>query len=162
MVGHRSMRSEIECGSSCIPLSYNTYDPLASRNRTPWTTHIGQNVRMEPKDRLKQARLAAGYETPSDAARALKNKGINKNTLISHENGNRAISRKAAEKYAKAFGVRAGWLLYGEAENEAPLNRLREVLARVESKPREFQERIIDFVEYQLDRYEKKSRDTET
>lgn len=117
---------------------------------------------MEPKDRLKQARLAAGYETPSDAARALKNKGINKNTLISHENGNRAISRKAAEKYAKVFGVRAGWLLYGEAENEAPLNRLREVLARVESKPREFQERIIDFVEYQLDRYEKKSRDTET
>lgn len=68
---------------------------------------------MKPKDRLKQARAAAGYETPSDAARAHP-RDINVNTLISNENGNRDISRKAAEKYARIFGVTAGWLLYGE------------------------------------------------
>lgn len=67
----------------------------------------------KPKDRLKQARAAAGYETPSDAARAHP-RDINVNTLISNENGNRDISRKAAEKYAKLFGVTAGWILYGE------------------------------------------------
>jgi SOS-response transcriptional repressor LexA len=74
---------------------------------------IGHKVRMEdPKHRLQKARLAAGYESPTEAANAIRS--INKNTLISHENGNRAISRKAAETYAQLFDVQAGWLLYGE------------------------------------------------
>lgn len=78
---------------------------------------FGHKVRMqEPKDRLRIARLSAGYETPTDAAKAIRS--INKNTLISHENGNRAISRKAAESYAKLFDVQAGWLLYGESAPE--------------------------------------------
>lgn len=65
----------------------------------------------EPKDRLKQARAAAGYESPTDAANKLK---LNRNTLTSHENGNRPLSRKAAFQYADLFNVSAGWLLYGE------------------------------------------------
>lgn len=65
-------------------------------------------MRELPKDRLQQARKDAGFETPTDAARAFRD--INQNTLISHENGNRPLSRKAAEKYATAFGVEAGWL----------------------------------------------------
>lgn len=74
---------------------------------------FGHKVRMEePKDRLQKARLGAGYLTPTDAAKAIR--AINKNTLISHENGHRAISRKAAENYARLFDVQAGWLLYGE------------------------------------------------
>ncbi|MGX5850239.1 LexA family transcriptional regulator [Mesorhizobium sp. PL10] len=64
----------------------------------------------EPKHRLQQARAEAGYASPSDAARALRD--INKNTLISHENGNRPLSRKAAEKYGRLFGVDPGWLLF--------------------------------------------------
>ncbi len=60
---------------------------------------------------MQKARSDAGYETPSAAASALR---INKNTLISHENGNRAISRKAAEKYGTLFGVDPGWLLFGD------------------------------------------------
>lgn len=66
----------------------------------------------EPRHRLAKARAAAGYDSPSEAARNLRN--INKNTLISHENGNRGLSRMAAVKYAAAFGVEAGWLLYGK------------------------------------------------
>ena len=71
---------------------------------------------MEPKDRLKIARANAGFEGPADAARAFPRQ-INQNTLTSNENGNRPISRKMAQKYADVFGVRAGWLLYGEEEN---------------------------------------------
>jgi phage repressor protein C with HTH and peptisase S24 domain len=35
-------------------------------------------------------------------------------TYIAHENGHRGLSVQAAEKYAKAFNVRAAWLLTGE------------------------------------------------
>ncbi|NTF54387.1 hypothetical protein G6L12_05695 [Agrobacterium rhizogenes] len=71
----------------------------------------------EPKHRLQKAREAAGFSNPTDAARAFK--GIlGKDLLISNENGNRPISRKAAQKYAEAFGVKAGWILYGDNDNE--------------------------------------------
>ncbi|OCJ05288.1 peptidase S24 [Rhizobium sp. AC44/96] len=72
-----------------------------------------------PKDRLKRARAAAGFDSPTDAANAFP-RDINKNTLISNENGNRPISRKAAEKYGELFGVKAGWILFGDREEEAP------------------------------------------
>lgn len=68
----------------------------------------------EPKDRLQHAREAAGYASPTEAAARLAHKGINKNTLISNENGNRAISRKMAQLYGDVFGVDPGWLLYGD------------------------------------------------
>lgn len=67
----------------------------------------------EPKDRLKRARLAAGYATPTEAAAASRG-ALGKDLLISNENGHRPISRKAAQKYAEAFGVKAGWILYGD------------------------------------------------
>lgn len=67
----------------------------------------------EPKHRLQRAREAAGFDGPSDAAKA--HRSINKNTIISNENGNRAISKKMAQVYADAFDVSAGWLLYGES-----------------------------------------------
>lgn len=83
-----------------------------------------------PKDRLRRARAAAGYESPTDAANAFP-RDINKNTLISHENGNRAISKKAAEKYGELFGVSAGWILFNTtdeagapAPNEVSLSRV--------------------------------------
>lgn len=115
-------------------------------------------VRMqEPKHRLQQARAAAGYDSPSDAARKLK---INQNTLISHENGHRPLSRQAAEKYAKLFDVRAGWLLFGENGAEAtPIERLNQILAKAADLPPQLQERIVDFAEFEIERYE---RDRET
>lgn len=70
----------------------------------------------EQKDRLRQAMLDAGYKTPAEAARAFRE--INQNTLTSHLNGNRPISRKAAEKYARLFGSRAGWILFDEDADE--------------------------------------------
>jgi|GEM_PF-1339802 len=84
-----------------------------------------------PKDRLKQVRAAAGYESPTDAANAFP-RDINKNTLISHENGNRPISRKAAEKYGELFGAKAGWILFGDGPGEDTGTALSDVtLSRV-------------------------------
>ncbi|MDX8466053.1 S24 family peptidase [Mesorhizobium sp. VK23B] len=80
---------------------------------------------MDSRHRLQQARARAGYASPSDAARALRD--INKNTLISHENGNRPLSRKAAEKYGRLFNVDPGWLLFdgglgGDGAEAAPVH----------------------------------------
>jgi phage repressor protein C with HTH and peptisase S24 domain len=83
-----------------------------------------------PKDRLKRARAAAGYESPTDAANAFP-RDVNKNTLISHENGNRPISRKAAEKYGELFGTKAGWILFGDGDEASGEPAISEVsLAR--------------------------------
>lgn len=65
---------------------------------------------------MQKARAAAGYDSPTAAAKAIR--AINKHTLTSHENGNRALSRKAAENYARFFDVDAGWLLYGDSNPE--------------------------------------------
>jgi phage repressor protein C with HTH and peptisase S24 domain len=70
--------------------------------------------------RLRQARKEAGYESPSDAARAL---GAELPTYLGHENGSRGLSRTAM-RYADFFHVRLDWLLTGrgamrEAEDES-------------------------------------------
>jgi hypothetical protein len=61
-------------------------------------------------ERLMEAR-ARLYSGPTEAAKAF---GWPKETLTQHENGTRPLSRQAAEKYAAAFGVGAGWLLFGD------------------------------------------------
>lgn len=88
-------------------------------------------MRNEPRHRLQEARKNAGYDSPSEAARAFP-RDINKNTLISHENGNRAISKKAAEKYGELFGVAAGWILFNANDDGAASATPNEVsLSRV-------------------------------
>jgi hypothetical protein len=64
-----------------------------------------------PSERLKRLRISAGYETATDAAKAIGCKVI---TYLHHENGRRKISRGAAEEYARFYRVPAGSLLYGE------------------------------------------------
>lgn len=67
-------------------------------------------------DRLKLARIAAGFGTMSAAAEHFEWKT---STYAGHENGSRGIKNADLEKYAEAFGVRAGWLLTGKAERTA-------------------------------------------
>lgn len=64
----------------------------------------------EPAERLRIARLRAGYETAKDAAESL---GFPVSTYLGHENGSRGISAKKAEIYARKYKVREQWLLYG-------------------------------------------------
>lgn len=61
-----------------------------------------------PADRLRRARIARGFETAADAARAF---GWPKPTYTSHENGTRGLSRQAAARYARAFGMSTAGLL---------------------------------------------------
>jgi transcriptional regulator with XRE-family HTH domain len=57
--------------------------------------------------RLREARMARGFETAAAAADAF---GWNRNTYASNENGNAPFSYRKAKDYAAALGVRADWL----------------------------------------------------
>ena len=61
----------------------------------------------ERHDRLRQARIAAGFARASDAAARF---GWNENTYKSNENGAAPFSFRKAREYAQAFAVRAEWL----------------------------------------------------
>ncbi|HEY2356246.1 MAG TPA: helix-turn-helix transcriptional regulator [Phenylobacterium sp.] len=58
-------------------------------------------------NRLREARIAKGFETAAAAADAF---GWNRNTYASNENGNAPFSYRRAKEYAAAFGVRPEWL----------------------------------------------------
>jgi len=68
---------------------------------------------MQPYERLRWARESAGYESGSDAARAM---GVGVPTYISHENGHRGFKR-AAWRYAEFFGVSVDWLTKGRGQS---------------------------------------------
>ena len=74
---------------------------------------------MDMHERLRTARIDAGYETAAQAARAF---GWNQYTVASNENGNRAFGRKSAERYASAYRVGLEWLLTGKgkAKGDSP------------------------------------------
>ncbi len=112
---------------------------------------IVDNVQMTylPKDRLKIARKNAGYTTPSEAARTIP--ALNQNTLISHENGNRGISRQIAELYGQVFNVDPGWILYGEFPQENPnLNISIPLVSWISAGELREQDGIMDFSDYSM------------
>lgn len=63
--------------------------------------------------RLRDARIAAGL--PSARQAATKH-GFGISTYTAHENGQNDYSPEMAAIYAKAFDVRAEWLLFGTQE----------------------------------------------
>lgn len=60
--------------------------------------------------RLREARAAAGYKGPTEAAAAMN---VNYQTYAGHENANRSMSREKLAYYAKFLGVKSDFLLYG-------------------------------------------------
>ena len=64
-------------------------------------------------DRLRQARIAAGFTSAAKAAAAI---GIGATTYVAHENGQNAFTAEQAERYAEAFDVDAAWLLFGQTD----------------------------------------------
>lgn len=63
-----------------------------------------------PADRLRIARLRAGFKTGKEAAEAM---GFPVSTYLAHENGSRGYPAPKAATYARKFKVREQWLLYG-------------------------------------------------
>ena len=72
-------------------------------------------------DRLKEARLRAGYKT---ATSAIESCGWNNSTYRAHENGQNGFKTHDAKQYGDAYGVSPSWLLLGEDEkNHSSGNR---------------------------------------
>lgn len=67
----------------------------------------------EPNDRLKWARQQA-YPDIEDATAAAKRFGWNVSTYLSHENGNRGLTRKSALKYGRRYRVAPEWIMFGD------------------------------------------------
>jgi len=67
--------------------------------------------------RLRQARVAKGFDTASAAADAF---GWSRNTYVANENGYAPFSYRRAKEYAAAFGVRPEWL-YDAAGSMLPV-----------------------------------------
>ena len=77
-----------------------------------------QSDEMEKNERLKQARIDAGFRFASHAADSL---GVKRPTYVHHENGTRDFGADEARQYARRFKVSPEWLLYGtgSAKNSA-------------------------------------------
>lgn len=68
-------------------------------------------MKSTPSERLKAARIAAGYATAADAARAL---GEHPQNVRDHEANRRGIKPEMAERYARLYKVDAGQILFGD------------------------------------------------
>lgn len=89
---------------SNIPSHVNHFGRFYTRSRSSLTDMSEQH------ERLRRARIAAGFPRPSTAADRF---GFNRNTYKSNENGSMPFSYSAAVDYGKAFGVEAEWLYAG-------------------------------------------------
>lgn len=79
----------------------------------------------EKSDRLRQARINAGYSSATAAARALS---LSVSTYTAHENGQNDFDVDQARHYAKTFKTTAGWLLLGVNAPEIGIDdQLREI-----------------------------------
>lgn len=90
-------------------------------------------------DRLKQARVTAGYYKASDA---IKKFGWKASTYRAHESQQNQFDAATALSYARAYGVNAGWLLTGEGDMSA---RYRESAPTSSGQPMRLQERPASF-----------------
>lgn len=75
----------------------------------------------EMHHRLAEARKAAGFETPGDAAASL---GIPYSTYAAHENGTTGFKIEAAVRYCRKFKVSLDWLATGKGRGPSTRNNL--------------------------------------
>lgn len=73
-----------------------------------------QNAEMQMNERLREARIKAGFKSAADFARRI---GVPYGTYSGHENGNRGIKNEDASLYAKKLKIPLSWLMFG-FENE--------------------------------------------
>ncbi|MEJ6397017.1 helix-turn-helix domain-containing protein [Yoonia sp. 208BN28-4] len=97
-------------------------------------------------ERLKTARVNAGYASAQDACDAF---GFKYPTYIGHENGHRGITTKAAQRYAQAYRVDSAWLLMGVSRGkQSPPHQGASIeFAQESSAPQGFgEQRVTPFV----------------
>jgi len=84
----------------------------------------------ERHDRLRQARIAAGFKTQAEAVRR---HGWNPNTYKSNENGNAPFGFDQAKTYARAYRVQPLWLY--DATGPMRANDGAPIIGRVGADP---------------------------
>ena len=67
----------------------------------------------ESHNRLRLARIAAGFSSAAEFARAHR---LSEETYRSHEGGRRGLTVAAAKQYGRLLGVSQAWLLTGSGE----------------------------------------------
>lgn len=75
----------------------------------------------EMNERLSEARAAAGFDTPGEAAASL---GIPYSTYAAHENGTTGFKFDSAVQYSRKFKVSLDWLVTGKGRGPSPENNL--------------------------------------
>lgn len=92
-----------------------------------------RQIMTDAAERLRIARLRAGFETAKEAAEAM---GFPVSTYLAHENGSRGYPAKKAEIYARRFKVREQWLLYGVGEGPGESgNHVAEIVNIIDHLP---------------------------
>ena len=69
---------------------------------------------MSMSQRLRQARIMAGFRTASEAITKF---GWNSSAYRAHENGQNCFSIHSANNYAAAYGTTSAWLMLGLQSN---------------------------------------------
>lgn len=100
---------------------------------------MAMNVDQKRAARLREARQLAGYESATEAARAM---GIPPPTYMAHENGTIGFARNA-ERYAAFFKVDLRWLMSGIGRAKG-----RPVEAEIADLPPEQQRQVFDYIEF--------------
>ncbi|MBO6758300.1 MAG: helix-turn-helix transcriptional regulator [Roseibium sp.] len=78
---------------------------------------------MKPNERLKHARVKAGFRSAAAAADAM---GMRASTYQAHENGNRNFDADDAKRYGRVFGISPEWLLFGTKTETTPQDSLEQ------------------------------------
>lgn len=93
------------------------------------TALLGSVETMERHERLRQARIEAGFKRGSHVLDRYPN--WNPNSYKSNENGNAGFSWEQAKVYARAFNVRPEWLFDGTGPMRADVEPMVRVIGRV-------------------------------
>ena len=76
--------------------------------------YLRGNAIMSMSQRLRQARIMAGYRTASEAITKFR---WNSSAYRAHENGQNCFSIHSANNYAKAYNTTSAWLMLGLESN---------------------------------------------
>lgn len=83
------------------------------------TLGIGRGMSTPQSERLRLARIKAGYASAADACRAF---GWSEGTYRHHDNGTRGFGADAAKRYGRAFKVKPGYLMMMDGVDDASPN----------------------------------------
>lgn len=83
-------------------------------------------------ERLKEARLAAGYTSAADAAAKFE---WHPQNVRDHEANRRGVDAEQAERYARAYRVDPAWILFGGATRKPRATGLVPIIGKVGADP---------------------------